>query len=101
MKYMLMMNTPRGGDYGIATWPKKDIEAHIAFMIGFAKKLGAAGGIPALDLEVKRDTGTVLVVRLLLFRTYALALVLEVPAGVDPKQARELAGRFAPPAEKP
>ena len=25
------------------SWPKKDIEAHIAFMIGFAKKLGAAG----------------------------------------------------------
>ncbi len=43
MKYMLMMNTPRGGDYGIATWPKKDIEAHIAFMISFAKKLGASG----------------------------------------------------------
>jgi hypothetical protein len=39
MKYMLMMNTPRGGDYGIMSWPKKDIEAHIAFMIGFAKKL--------------------------------------------------------------
>jgi len=39
MKYMLMMNTPRGGDYGINTWPKKDIEAHIGFMISFAKKL--------------------------------------------------------------
>ena len=43
MKYMLMMNTPRGGDYQIMKWPKKDIEAHIGFMIGFAKKLGAAG----------------------------------------------------------
>lgn len=43
MKYMLMMNTPRGGDYQIMSWPKKDIEAHIGFMIGFAKKLGAAG----------------------------------------------------------
>jgi hypothetical protein len=43
MKYILMMNTPRGGDYGIMKWPKKDLEAHIAFMIGFAKKLGAAG----------------------------------------------------------
>lgn len=42
MKYMLMMNTPRGGDYQVMSWPKKDIEAHIAFMIGFAKKLGAA-----------------------------------------------------------
>jgi hypothetical protein len=43
MKFMLMMNTPRGGDYQIMKWPKKDIEAHIAFMISFAKKLGGAG----------------------------------------------------------
>ena len=43
MKYMLMMNTPRGGDYQVMSWPKKDLEAHIAFMTGFAKKLGAAG----------------------------------------------------------
>jgi hypothetical protein len=63
-----------------------------------AKKLGEVSGIPALDLEVKRDTGAVIVVRVLLFRTYALALALEVPAGVDPKQARDLAGRFALPA---
>jgi hypothetical protein len=43
MKYILMMNTPRGGEYQIMNWPKQDIEAHIAFMIGFSKKLGAAG----------------------------------------------------------
>lgn len=43
MKYMLLMNTPAGGDYQIMRWPKKDIEAHIGFMIGFAKKLRAAG----------------------------------------------------------
>jgi hypothetical protein len=46
MKFMLMMNTPascRAPEYQIMSWPKKDIEAHIAFMIGFAKKLGAAG----------------------------------------------------------
>ena len=43
MEYMLMMNTPRGGDYQVMSWPKKDLEAHIAFMIGFAKKLGGAG----------------------------------------------------------
>jgi hypothetical protein len=43
MKYILMMNTPRGGEYQIMTWPKQDIEAHIAFMIAFAKKLGAGG----------------------------------------------------------
>ena len=43
MKYMLMMNTPSGGEYQMMKWPKKDIEAHIGFMIGFAKKLSAAG----------------------------------------------------------
>lgn len=43
MKFILMMNTPRGGDYQIMSWPKADIEAHIAFMIEFSKRLGAAG----------------------------------------------------------
>ena len=43
MKYMLMMNTPRGGDYQIMSWPKQDIEAHIAFMIEFARRLRASG----------------------------------------------------------
>ncbi len=43
MKYMLMMNTPRGGEYQIMSWPKQDIDAHIAFMIAFTGKLGATG----------------------------------------------------------
>lgn len=43
MKYMLMMNTPRGGEYQIMSWPQQDIQAHIAFMIDFARQLGAAG----------------------------------------------------------
>ena len=43
MKYMLMMNTPSGGPYQIMEWPKKDIEAHIGFMIKFAQKLSASG----------------------------------------------------------
>jgi hypothetical protein len=43
MKYILMMNTPRGGEYQVMSWPKQDLEAHIAFMIGFAKKLSASG----------------------------------------------------------
>ena len=49
MKYMLMMNTPRGGDYQIMSWPKKDIEAHIAFMMDFAKKLRAAGELAGAE----------------------------------------------------
>jgi hypothetical protein len=43
MKYMLMMNTPGSGPYQIANWPKEDIQAHIGFMISFAKRLSAAG----------------------------------------------------------
>ena len=43
MKYILMMNTPSGGEYQIMQWPKQDIEAHIGFMIGFSQKLKAAG----------------------------------------------------------
>ena len=43
MKYMLMMNTPRGGDYQVMSWPKKDLEANTAFMIAFTRKLAAAG----------------------------------------------------------
>jgi hypothetical protein len=43
MKYMLMMHTPCGGPYEIASWPPQDLQAHIAFMRGFAEKLAAAG----------------------------------------------------------
>jgi len=33
MRYMLMMNAPRGtGDYQINTWSPDDLKAHIEFM---------------------------------------------------------------------
>ena len=43
MKYMLIMNTPRDGYEQYLSWPKKDLEANTAFMIGFTRKLAAAG----------------------------------------------------------
>ena len=45
MKYMLMMHAPKEGwtTAGIGTWAPEDIKAHIAFMIGFNKKLKASG----------------------------------------------------------
>lgn len=49
MKYMLMMNTPGNGPYQIASWPKQDIEAHIAFMVQFANKLSAAGELAGAE----------------------------------------------------
>ena len=49
MKFILMMNTPGGGEYQIMKWPKQDIEAHIGFMMNFAKKLKAAGELVAAE----------------------------------------------------
>ena len=49
MKYMLMMNTPGNGPYQIAAWPKQDIEAHIAFMIRFAKQLRESGELVSAE----------------------------------------------------
>ena len=43
MKFMLMMNTPRDGYDQYMSWPKKVLEANIAFMTQFTKKLRAAG----------------------------------------------------------
>jgi len=49
MKFLLMMNTPRGGEYQIMSWPKQDIETHIAFMMSFAGKLRAAGELVSAE----------------------------------------------------
>ncbi|HKE48416.1 MAG TPA: YciI family protein [Rhodanobacteraceae bacterium] len=45
MKYMLMMHAPKEGwtTAGIGTWPPKDIQAHIQFMMDLNKKLAASG----------------------------------------------------------
>jgi len=39
MKYILMMHCPKTGYDTFGAWPKKDIQAHIAFMIGLNKSL--------------------------------------------------------------
>jgi hypothetical protein len=43
LKYILMMSVPKGGPYQIATWPKKDLEAHLAFLNSFNKELRGSG----------------------------------------------------------
>jgi len=43
MKYILMMNTPGGGPYQISQWPRKDIQAHIAFMMDLNRRLRESG----------------------------------------------------------
>jgi hypothetical protein len=42
MKYILMMNTMRAGE-GVPNWPKKDLQAHVAFMRRFSKELRESG----------------------------------------------------------
>jgi hypothetical protein len=49
MKYMMMMNAPGKTPYQIFSWPKSDIEAHIAFMRGFAKKLSDNGELVSAE----------------------------------------------------
>src|ERR1700746_1890439 len=49
MKYILMMNTMKAGSNAFGGWPKEDIQAHIAFMMGFCKELGAAGQLVSAE----------------------------------------------------
>lgn len=48
MKYILMMNTMKTG-HGVPTWPKKDLQAHIAFMIGLNKELHERGELVSAE----------------------------------------------------
>jgi len=49
MKYILMMNTPGGGAYQVASWPREDLARHIEFMKSFAKKLSASGELAGAE----------------------------------------------------
>lgn len=49
MKFMLMMNTPRAGEYQVMQWPPEDLHRHIQFMMDFAKKLRGAGELLAAE----------------------------------------------------
>jgi hypothetical protein len=42
MKYILMMNTMKAG-HGIPEWPRKDLQAHIAFMKTLNRELRDSG----------------------------------------------------------
>jgi hypothetical protein len=43
MKYILMMNTMKADAQPFPGWTQKDIQGHIAFMIGFYKSLSESG----------------------------------------------------------
>ncbi|AGC49358.1 DGPF domain-containing protein [Myxococcus stipitatus DSM 14675] len=92
MKYMLMMNSPREGAGGILHWPKEDIQAHIRFMVGFAKKL--------------RETGELLVAEGLAFpdqakRVRAGADGKPITDGIFPESKEFLAGYWIVEVDSP
>jgi len=49
MKYILMMNCPRNGYESIGSWPQKDIQAHIGFMLGLNKSLRESGELVSAE----------------------------------------------------
>ncbi len=49
MKYILMMNTMKTGFNEICNWPKKDIQAHIAFMMNLNKSLKESGELVSAE----------------------------------------------------
>ena len=50
MKFMLMMNAPRGtGDWGVMSWPPKDLKAHIDFMRDLNRELRESGALVAAE----------------------------------------------------
>ena len=48
MKYILMMNTMRAG-HGMPIWPKRDLQAHIAFMKNIDEDLRESGELVATE----------------------------------------------------
>ena len=49
MKYILMMNTMKANSPAFPGWGKRDIEGHIAFMIGLNKELRESGEFVAAE----------------------------------------------------
>ncbi len=49
MKYILMMSGTKADVERFLTWPKEDIQAHIAFMHAFNKELKEAGVLVAAE----------------------------------------------------
>lgn len=50
MKFMLMMNAPRGtGDYDVANWSAEDLQAHIRFMKRLHEDLQRAGELVSAE----------------------------------------------------
>ena len=48
MKYVLMMSVPHGGPYEMGSWPKSDVDAHLAFLSALNRDLRASGELVSI-----------------------------------------------------
>ena len=92
MKYILMMNCPKNGYDTFGAWPKKDIQAHIAFMHGLNKALRESGEL--VSAEGLADPKQAKIVR-------AGKDGKPVTDGVFPEAKEFLAGYWIVDVEKP
>jgi hypothetical protein len=92
----------------LGAWIKASRETYVAEVergalgaVAGTKKLARAfadiNGVPTLDLELRRPDGTQLVIRYLLFRSYALAVTIEVAKGGSLDEARAIAKKLTAP----
>jgi len=49
MKYILMMHCPKTGYETFGAWPKKDLQAHIGFMMDLNKQLRSSGELVSAE----------------------------------------------------
>jgi hypothetical protein len=64
-----------------------------------ARKAHEVNGVPTLDLEIAREGGSSIVMRVLVFRTYVISTSISVPKGTALDQARAITATFAPPKD--
>jgi len=55
VKYMLLMNVPSGGPYQLFSWDPQDIQAHMTFLQGCARRLREAGELVAVEALTAPD----------------------------------------------
>lgn len=77
---------------------EKGLAARIKGYKRTSRKLAAINSVPTLDLEAKRDDGARILVRVMLYRTYALSLAIEVPKRAALDGARAIVTSFAAPS---
>ena len=80
---------------------ERGVTARIKGYKRLARVLADRQVVPALDLEARRADGATIVLRVLLFRTYALTVAIEVPRKADLAAAREITRSFGLPAPAP